>query len=187
MSEPQPPRSPGVVHDWRGFARHYVRDIVYAANDGVVTTFAIVAGVRGAGFSAITVLALGFANLAADGLSMALGNYLGIKSEQAALQEDGYEEWRESVHAARHALVTWLAFGAAGMVPLLPFLLPVPAGGVFLASLSGTLLALGAVGAARTVVTRRPWWHGALEMVVVGSLAGAAAFLAGLGVERFAR
>jgi VIT1/CCC1 family predicted Fe2+/Mn2+ transporter len=144
--------------NWRDFARHYVRDIVYAANDGVVTTFAVVAGVRGAGLSAVTVLVLGFANLAADGLSMALGNYLGIKSEQAALQEDAYKEWEESLHAARHGLVTWLSFGIAGLVPLVPFLLPLPAPLVFPGSLFCTLAALAAVGAARTLVSSRRWW-----------------------------
>ena len=49
------------------FTRHYIRDMVYAANDGIVTTFAVVAGVQGADMTAIVVLAMGFANLAADG------------------------------------------------------------------------------------------------------------------------
>ena len=64
------------------FAEHYIRDIVYGANDGIVTTFAIVAGVCGAELGTPTILILGLANLAADGLSMAAGNYLGIKSEK---------------------------------------------------------------------------------------------------------
>jgi vacuolar iron transporter family protein len=59
----------------------YLKDAVYAANDGVVTTFAVVAGVVGAGLEPFIILVLGFANLFADGLSMAGGNYLGTKSE----------------------------------------------------------------------------------------------------------
>jgi hypothetical protein len=58
---------------WTAFGRHYIRDIVYAANDGLVTTFAVVAD-RGASLAGMVVLVLGFANLAADGLSMGLGN-----------------------------------------------------------------------------------------------------------------
>ena len=72
------------------FGRHYLRDIVYAANDGLITTFAVVAGTRGADLGAFAVLALGFANLAADGLAMGAGNYLGIKSERAAELGAGY-------------------------------------------------------------------------------------------------
>jgi len=72
----------------------YIRDIVYGANDGIVTTFAVVAGVAGANLSPKVVLILGFANLLADGLSMGLGNYLGTKSQQEyAKKRRQNEEW----------------------------------------------------------------------------------------------
>ncbi len=61
--------------------RGYLRDTVYGAIDGSVTTFAIVAGVAGAGLSPFVILALGFANVLADGFSMAVGNYSGTKAE----------------------------------------------------------------------------------------------------------
>lgn len=59
----------------------YARDFVYGAIDGVVTTFAVVAGAAGAQLSAGVVLVLGFANLLADGFSMAVSNYLGTRTE----------------------------------------------------------------------------------------------------------
>jgi vacuolar iron transporter family protein len=168
----------------RRFARHYIRDLVYAANDGIITTFAVVAGVRGAGLSPLVVLALGFANLAADGLSMAVGNYLGIKSERAAELGAAFEERGESVHAARHGAVTWAAFVLAGLVPLLPFLAAATSAGAFSISLILSAAALFGVGAARTSVTGRPWWQSGLEMLAIGALSGAVAFLAGWGVEQ---
>ncbi len=61
--------------------RGYLRDMVYGAIDGAVTTFAIVAGVAGAGLSTTVIVALGIANVLADGFSMAMGNYSGTKSE----------------------------------------------------------------------------------------------------------
>jgi len=60
----------------------YLKDMVFAANDGVVTTFAVVAGVVGADLSITVILIIGLASLLADGFSMATGNYLGTKSEQ---------------------------------------------------------------------------------------------------------
>src|SRR3989338_2229571 len=60
----------------------YVKDIVYGANDGIITTFAVVAGVAGAGLDSTIVVLLGVANLLADGFSMAASNYLGSKSER---------------------------------------------------------------------------------------------------------
>ena len=59
----------------------YVRDFIYGAVDGAITTFAIVAGVAGAGLSSAVIIILGFANLLADGFSMAVSNYLGTRAE----------------------------------------------------------------------------------------------------------
>lgn len=62
--------------------RHsYLKDFIYGAVDGAVTTFAIVGGVAGAGLSSVVILILGMANILADGFSMAASNYLGTKAE----------------------------------------------------------------------------------------------------------
>ncbi|NOC93198.1 MULTISPECIES: VIT1/CCC1 transporter family protein [unclassified Ruegeria] len=61
--------------------RGVLRDVVYGGIDGSVTTFAIVAGVAGAGLSPFVIVALGLANVLADGFSMAAGNYSGTKAE----------------------------------------------------------------------------------------------------------
>src|SRR3989338_6625916 len=66
----------------QSFGGRYIKDIVYGANDGIITTFAVVSGVAGAALSIKTVLILGFANLIADGISMGASNYLGSKSEE---------------------------------------------------------------------------------------------------------
>jgi len=62
--------------------RGILRDVVYGAIDGSVTTFAIVAGVAGAGLSPFIIVALGLANVLADGFSMAAGNFSGTKAER---------------------------------------------------------------------------------------------------------
>jgi VIT1/CCC1 family predicted Fe2+/Mn2+ transporter len=70
----------------------YLRDAVYGAIDGAVTTFAIVAGVVGAELSPKIVLILGTANLFGDGLSMALSNYLGTRTFHQELSRARHEE-----------------------------------------------------------------------------------------------
>lgn len=60
----------------------YLKNIVYGGLDGIITTFAVVAGVTGANLSPQIILILGFANLFADGISMSMGDYLSTKSEQ---------------------------------------------------------------------------------------------------------
>ena len=65
-----------------GPQHNYLRDFVYGAVDGSVTTFAVVSGVAGARLSTEIVIILGLANLIADGFSMAVGNYLATHAEQ---------------------------------------------------------------------------------------------------------
>ena len=60
----------------------YIGEAVYGALDGIITTFAVVAGVAGAGLHSGIVLILGFANLVGDGLSMGVGSYLSTKSKR---------------------------------------------------------------------------------------------------------
>ena len=74
--------------------RWSIEEFVYGATDGAVTTFAVVAGVVGAGLSPSIILILGFANLFADGFSMAIGNYLGSKSQKEYIEKERRrEEW----------------------------------------------------------------------------------------------
>jgi VIT1/CCC1 family predicted Fe2+/Mn2+ transporter len=65
----------------RGPTHNYLRDWIYGGIDGSVTTFAVVSGVAGARLSSWIILVMGFANLFADGFSMAASNYLGTKAE----------------------------------------------------------------------------------------------------------
>jgi VIT1/CCC1 family predicted Fe2+/Mn2+ transporter len=74
--------------------RWSLEDFVYGATDGAVTTFAVVAGVVGASLLPSIVLILGFANLLADGFSMAVGNYLAMKTQKENIEKARRrEEW----------------------------------------------------------------------------------------------
>lgn len=64
-----------------------ISDAVLGGIDGCITTFAVVSGAVGAGFSSSVALVLGFANLVADGFSMAVSNYESIKAQREFLEE----------------------------------------------------------------------------------------------------
>ena len=69
-------------------------DFIYGSIDGAVTTFAIVAGVIGASLSPSIILILGFANLFADGFSMAAANYQASKARNEYIEmKRKQEEW----------------------------------------------------------------------------------------------
>lgn len=73
----------------------FLKDAVFGANDGIISTFAVVAAVAGAALSPITVVIVGFANLFADAFSMATSNYLGTKSDLALYRREREIEKRE--------------------------------------------------------------------------------------------
>lgn len=75
-----------------GLRSQHLADGVLGATDGIVTTFAVVAGAAGAHLSSGIVLIMGFANLLADGFSMSIGNYLGARSQQDYWKEERTRE-----------------------------------------------------------------------------------------------
>jgi VIT1/CCC1 family predicted Fe2+/Mn2+ transporter len=154
-------------------ARHYVRDLVYGANDGIITTFAVVSGATGGALSSAAVLIIGAANLAADGMSMGVGNLLAIRAHERVRAAEGLPE--EEAFPWKHGMATLLAFVVAGAVPLLPFILA-PSGGRAAWSCVLTFAALFAVGAARATLTKERWWMAGAETLGLGALVAAAAY-----------
>ncbi len=158
----------------RDIARHYIGELVYGANDGLITTFAVVAGVTGGGLAPRVVLIIGIANLFADGLSMAAGNYLSIRSAESVREAQGLPE--EEASPKRHALATLLAFIVAGALPLVPYVIgPVP-GSRFAWSVALAFATMFAIGASRTFISNTRWWAGGLEMLGLGAAVTAVAY-----------
>lgn len=80
----------------------YLKEIVYGGNDGIVTTFAVVSGFSGAQTMlgnpitpAFTVLLFGLANLFADSVSMSLGNFISLRSQQDQYKAEKNKELYE--------------------------------------------------------------------------------------------
>ncbi len=94
---PSVPRTPHGIYQT---LQHYVADLIYGTNDGILTTFAIVAGVSGGHWSANAVLIVGVANLFADDLSMRVGNYPSIRARERACEAQDLSG--KEAYPARH-------------------------------------------------------------------------------------
>ena len=158
-------------------ARHYVRELIYGANDGIITTFAVVAGVAGGRLSLRVVLILGAANLFADGISMAAGNYLSIRSHESVLAAQDLPE--EEASPLRHAAASFLAFIVAGAIPLAPYVAPGFPFDRFASSIVLTLSAMFAIGGSRALIARARWWAAGLEMLALGAIVAGLAYGSG--------
>ncbi len=163
----------------------YISEVIYGANDGIVTTFAVVAGVAGAALDPAIVLILGIANLFADGFSMGMSNYL---SQRSALDYEAahYGASEGGKPPALTAATTFLAFILAGWTPLVPYMIGVETtvfvteGSTFAVSTAAAAVAFFLVGASRSLVTNRRWYAAGGEMLLIGLVAAAVAFSVGM-------
>ena len=76
-----PPRAPHL-----GRSRQYWRDIILGVNDGLVSTFLLVAGVAGGGLSMQDILLTAIAGALAGAVSMCAGEFVATKSQNEVLQ-----------------------------------------------------------------------------------------------------
>jgi len=215
-----------------GPTHNYLRDWIYGGIDGAVTTFAVVSGVAGAQLSPWIILALGFANLFADGFSMAASNYLGTRAEHddwrrlenienrhIDLNPDGEREevtqiferkgfvgqelrrmvdlvtadrrrWVQTMlteeyglpHAVRSpylaALSTLTAFLICGLVPLMPYLFRFQNSLEFSVAMTGMVFVT--IGSVKSMWSTTSWWRSGLTTLMVGVIAAALAYAAGV-------
>jgi VIT1/CCC1 family predicted Fe2+/Mn2+ transporter len=215
-----------------GPAQNYLRDWIYGGIDGAVTTFAVVSGVAGAQLAPWIILALGFANLFADGFSMAASNFLGTRAEhddwhrlevienrhidlapegereevRQIFQSKGFggqdlerivqlvtadrKRWVRTMLAEEYglpreirsswvaAICTFTAFLVCGLVPLVPFLFKFPHAFAVSIIMTGTVFV--AIGSAKSKWSTASWWSSGLTTLLVGTIAAALAYAAGV-------
>ena len=215
-----------------GPAHNYLRDWIYGGIDGAVTTFAVVSGVAGAQLSPWIILALGFANLFADGFSMAASNFLGTRAEhddwhrlevrenrhidlapegereevRQIFQSKGFDgqdlerivqlvtadrkRWVRTMLTEEYglprkirsswvaAICTFTAFLVCGLVPLVPFLFKFSHAFEVSIIMTGTVFV--AIGSAKSKWSTVSWWRSGLTTLLVGAIAAALAYAAGV-------
>jgi len=163
--------------------RKYLPEIVLGGIDGSITTFAVVSGVVGASLNASIVLIMGFANLLADGFSMAVSDYFSVKSRSENVKT--YVNTKKNKTPIQSGFVTFLAFILIGFIPLLSFVLSLITENSFLTAnqflISAILTGISffVVGFFRGDVLGKDRIRSSLEVLLIGGIASVLAFLAG--------
>jgi len=85
-------KNPPAAEKHSGSAGKYIKSIVYGGLDGIITVFAVVASIAGAGLEVNVVIIMGIASLLADGISMGMGDYLSSKAENDYSSEERKRE-----------------------------------------------------------------------------------------------
>ena len=147
--------------------------------DGVITSFAIVAGTHAGELDVDTLWIIGVSSLVADGLAMGVSEYLSSSSARAKGEQ--LEQRGETVAASPLALgvACFVSFVLCGVVPTVLYALT--AGRLAVAMFS--LVELMLLGAARTRFTRERLLWGVAQTAALGAAAGAVAYGVGAGVH----
>ena len=153
---------------------HFIEDVIYGANDGIITTFVIFAGVQGARLAPMIIIIIGFVNLIADGISMGASRYLSIRAGAKArgVSRGVWEPFS-------HGLTTFGAFFIFGLAPMLSYVIPGLEAYRFPLSCALTGLTLFLVGALNYFISREGWIGAGLEMLGVGGLTATIAYFVG--------
>lgn len=166
-------------------SRRYLPEFVYGGIDGIVTTFAVVSAAIGASLSPLIILIVGFANIFADGFSVALSEVLAFRSEAELHRHrpDAMIFERREKHPLKIGLSTFFSFAIMGFIPLLPFVLaifiPSFEANKILYSVIFTAAALALVGAIKGELARKHPVESSLETLILGGIAALLAFLVG--------
>lgn len=221
-----------------GASRQYMRDIILGVNDGLVSTFLLIAGVVGGGLESSAVLLTGIAGALAGMVSMATGEYVATKSQEEVFEaEMELEAFHLEHHRARERQELWdmfsdmglegddletvvdiidssddammgvmagLEFGLVDTERRSPWLAAIASGLLFLAGalpsvvpfafvddtttgllIAGVLagVALFAVGAVKTLQTRKNPIVSGLENLSIGLVGGVISFFVGKGFD----
>ncbi len=177
-------------------------NFVYGAIDGAVTTFAVVAAVVGASISPSIIVILGFANLFADGFSMAIGNYLAVKTHnEYVARERKKEEWEidnlieEEKQEIRDIYVKKgfkeelleevVRIITGSIIPLIPFIFTylsgfdISIGNAFFYSIIATASSFFLIGSIRGKVVQKPMASSGFNTLLIGGTAAVVSYVVG--------
>lgn len=117
MTDRSPPGASAVPpeHHHADVSGGWLRPAVFGAMDGLVTNIALIAGVGGGQLTARAIVLIGVAGLVAGAISMGLGEYTSVRSQNEQIQAEVAKERRELARhpeaEARELAAVWEARG----------------------------------------------------------------------------
>ncbi len=172
MTQSPPPPRRGNRHLSR--TQEFLRPMIYGGNDGIVTTFAIVAGFAGAKAEGAVEL----------GVLAILVRSPELVADLALTYERNLAD-PSSARPAADGLMTFLSFVVMGAVPLLPYFFLAPTETTFRLSVAATGAALVALGLLRFSATEEGLARSVGETVIVGGICALVAYGVGAAVASF--
>jgi VIT1/CCC1 family predicted Fe2+/Mn2+ transporter len=96
--------NPEIHHQHRDVSGGWLRPTVFGMMDGLVSNFALIAGIAGASSSSSSIALAGWAGLVGGAFSMATGEYISVQSQNESTHAEVAIERRELKHNAEAEL-----------------------------------------------------------------------------------
>ncbi len=159
-----------------------IRDAIFGALDGNISTLAVVAGVSGATSNNFIVLVAGASAMLAEALSMGFSSFLSTKVKKDITRL--YKK-RSDEKPLKDAILFWIATMGGGIVPIMPFFFRELANPL-LFSVAGSAVFLFLVGGLVSKITKRNFFVSGLEAMATGIIASVITYYVGYGFSLLA-
>lgn len=144
----------------------YIRNFVFGVEDSLVSTVGLLSGVAVSGAGKGTVLLTGVILIFVEAFSMAVGSFLSNQSaEEYTVQKD-----LPLVGSLGGGIVMFISYFISGFIPLAPYIF-FSNGDALIISIVASLIALFALGAFGSSISRVNMWKGGLQMSLIGGFA----------------
>jgi len=150
-----------------------IRPSLMGAQDGIVTTGAVVIALLSTGHNLAMVRTAAIASAVAGATSMALAEWTAVSGQRDAAGGTWYQD------PVRAAVVSWLSFIVGSVLPILSLYIRIPDESRVLAALIMTTISMGIIGGVTGYISNGDIASNARRMALGGSLAIFLSTLAG--------
>lgn len=155
-------------------ASDYMRSAFFGAEDSLVSTTGLVAGIAAGSQDPSLVLLAGLVAVSVEAISMGAGQYL---SQKAVDEMNG-----DTASPIGTGLTMVVAYGLAGIIPILPMaLLSYPLS--LAVGVGSSLLALFIIGFVKGKIVKRSASRSGLEVLIIGGFATMIGLLVGVMLQ----
>ncbi len=144
----------------------YIRNFIFGAEDSLVSTVGLLAGVVTAGMAQKEVIVTGVVLICIEAFSMSVGSFLSERTTEESLSN--YKPQDSSTLFA--SVIMFVSYLVCGMIPLLPYLF-LPVDQAFAWSIAVSLIALFVLGYISAKILKTNITKSSLRMLIIGGLA----------------
>lgn len=144
--------------------RGFLRNFIFGAEDGLVSTVGLLSGVSFAGLDRKEIIISGIILILVEALSMGAGVYISEDSSNDMAEKDQRDD------QLGDSFIMFFSYALIGLLPLLSYIFVTDTRQAFYYSIATTIIALISLGIFRSVYTKKPMLSSVIKTTTIGTL-----------------